>query len=144
MAHDNAGLVRRWFEEVWNQRREEVIEELLAPEGLGHGLNAGGLPLRGPEGFRQIYAHFLTAFPDLRIEVEDVVAQEDRTVARIRCRGTHGADLMGIAATQRPVEFTGLIMARWHEGRIAEAWNEVDFMGLLQQLNAETAPELRP
>ena len=86
MATDNVTLARRWFEEVWNQRRTDTIDELVAPDGVCQ--SESGL-LRGPEEFKaKAHAPFLAAFPDLRITVEGTVSEGDQVVVRWRATGT--------------------------------------------------------
>jgi steroid delta-isomerase-like uncharacterized protein len=134
MSEENKQLIRRWFEEVWNQRRTESIDAMFAEDGLGHGLE--GEPLRGPAGFKVLHERFCTAFPDINIVVEDVVAEGDKVAARCTVRGSHGGDSLGFAATNSPVQFTGMVLARIENGKIVEAWNNFDFMGMYQQVGA--------
>jgi steroid delta-isomerase-like uncharacterized protein len=144
MERENAALVRRWFEEVWNQGRAEVIDELFAPDGVAHGLGGDGADLPGPEGFKKFHAHFRQAFPDLRIELEEVMTSEDRTIVRFRCRGTHQGELLGIPPTGRTVDFTGITITRWRDGQVAEGWNEINFLDMLRQIAPQRVMEVRP
>lgn len=133
----NKELTRRWFEEVWNQRRSEAIDELLAADGIAYGLGGPGQkPQPGPEHFRQFWQKFCGAFPDLRIRVEDVIGEGDKTAARFSFRGTHRGDHLGPPATGRPISATGMTLIRWRDGQIVEGWNEFDAMGLFQQIGA--------
>jgi len=134
---DNAALVRRWFEEVWNGGRAEAIDEMFAEEGVANGLvDESGQPLRGPAGFKPFFRKFREAFPEIEVVVEDAIAEGDRVAARCTVRGRHRGDSLGFAATQQPVEFTGMTIVRVHEGKIVEAWNNFDFMTMFQQLGA--------
>ncbi len=136
-AVDNATLVRRWFEEVWNKGRAEAIEEMFDEEGVAYGLaGEGGAALRGPAHFRVFHQKFREAFPDVEVYVDDVVSEGDRVAARCTVRGRHRGDTLGFAATERPVEFTGMTFARVRDGKIVEAWNNFDFMSMFQQLGA--------
>jgi len=139
---DLAALSRRWFEEVWNQRREATIDELFAPDGIAHGLSDGQKKLPGPVAFRGFWKRFLNAFPDLRIEIDDVITQGDKTALRFHFTGTHrGADL-GLTPTGKQVNVTGMSIIRWRDGQIVDGWNEFDVMSLMQQLGA--APQSSP
>jgi steroid delta-isomerase-like uncharacterized protein len=141
MSERNKALIRRWFEEVWNKGRAETIDELFAEDGLAHGL-AGSEPLRGPENFKPFFHTFRNAFPDIEVIVEDVIAEGDKVAARCRVRGRHQGHALGFAATQRPVEFTGMVITRWRNGQIVEGWNNFDFMTMYQQLGvAPPAPD---
>jgi steroid delta-isomerase-like uncharacterized protein len=135
MSEENKALFRRWFEEVWNQGRAEAIDELFAADGVAHGLaGAGGEEMRGPAGFREFHRSFREAFPDIRITVEDILAEGDKVAVRCAVRATHRTDSLGFAATDRPVDFEGMCIVRVRDGQIVEAWNSFDFMSMYQQL----------
>src|ERR1700748_2115416 len=106
MASDNVGLASRWFEEVWNQRRTDTIDELLTDESLCYSESG---PLRGSREFKErAHAVLLSAFPDIKITVEGTVAEGDVVVARWSARGTHLGDGLGFPATGRSVSFRGM------------------------------------
>ena len=134
MSEENRALIHRWFEEVWNRGRSDAIDEMLAPEGIVHGLADDGDALRGPEGFRPFHAKFRESFPDISVNVEDTVCEGDRVAVRCSVRGKHSADSLGFAATNKAVEFSGIAIVRVKDGKIVEAWNNFDFMSLYQQL----------
>lgn len=132
---DLKAFIRRWFEEVWNKGREEAIDEMFAEDGIAHGLaDETGATLRGPNGFKPFFQSFRGAFPDIKIVVEDTIAEGDKVAARCRLHATHAGDTLGFAATQRPMEITGVAIVRVKDGKIVEAWNHFDFMGMFQQL----------
>jgi steroid delta-isomerase-like uncharacterized protein len=135
MTERNKALCRRWFEEVWNQGKVETIDELFAPDCVGHGL--GDEPIVGVESFKQFQQAYRGAFPDLRINVEEIVAERDLTATRFTVTGTHHGDSLGFAPTGKPVRITGQVMTRWKDGRIVEGWNNVDIPGLMKQLGVE-------
>lgn len=137
MYEDNRALVERWFEEVWNNGREEAIDELFAADGVAHGLmgDAGG-DLRGAAGFKPFFRRFRDAFPDIRVVVEDTVAEGDRVAARCSVSGSHQSDSLGFAASNQPVEFDGICIVRIRDGQIVEAWNNFDFMAMFVQVGA--------
>ena len=141
MAADNKALTRRWFEEVWNKRRDQAIDELLGPDGVAHGLAENGEDLPGPAAFRRFYRQFRSGFPDMRVTVDQVIAEGDMTACRFTAYGTHSADGVGIKATGRPVRVSGMCMIRWKDGRIAEAWNEFDAAGLMRQITSAAAAQ---
>jgi predicted ester cyclase len=84
--------------------------------------------------FLPFYERFIATFPDIHIKVEDMIAEGDKTVVRLSATGTHTGDAMGIAPTGRPVTLTALILIRWKNGKIIEAWNEFDAWGMMQQM----------
>ena len=135
MYTDNKALINRWFEEVWNKGRADAIDEMLAPDGVVHGLaDVADETLRGPEGFRPFFQKFRESFPDIEVIVEDTVSEGDKVAARCRVRATHQGDSMGVAATNQPVELTGIAIVRIENGKIVEAWNNFDFLRLFQQI----------
>jgi steroid delta-isomerase-like uncharacterized protein len=137
MAQEYQTLAHEWFEEVWNQGRSEAIERLFAADGVAHGLAdlAGNDPV-GPDGFKPFHRKLTEAFPDIRIEVEDTVCQGDKIAARCVLTGTHRGETLGMAATGRRVSVTGITILRIEQGKIAEAWNNFDFVGLYRQLGS--------
>ena len=133
----NKALLHRWFEEVWDKGRAEAIDEMLAAEAVAHGLaDESGAPLRGPEGFKPFFHKFREAFPDIEVNIDDIITEGETVAARCTVRGTHRGNSLGVEATQQPVEFTGMTMLRVKDGQIAEAWNNFDFLKLFQQIGA--------
>lgn len=131
-------IAHEWFEEVWNNGSADAIDRLFAADGIAHGLvDAYGNELRGPDGFKPFFEQFRAAFPDLYIEILDTVVEGDKIAARCVVRGTHQGVLLGMAATNQPVEFTGMTILRVQDGKIVEAWNNFDFQTMTaQMLNA--------
>ena len=135
MSEENKALVRRWFDEVWNKGRADVIEELFDENGIAHGLSDDPAnPIKGPRDYRPFYEIFRQAFPNIIIVVEDMVAEGDKVAARCSVRGRHEGEFLGRAATQSPVEITGITIVRIDNGKIVEAWNNFDFMTLHRQV----------
>jgi len=134
---ENKALLRRWFDEVWTKGRSEAIDEMFAADGIAQGLSDDtGNPLRGPADFKPFHEIFRGAFPDIEVVVEDVIAEGDLVAARCSVRGKHSGDHLGIAASNAPVQFTGMTIARIKDGRIVEAWNNFDFMKMNKQIGA--------
>ena len=86
---DNALIVRRWFEEVWNQGREQTIDELMAPDAVTHGLTDAAQTHRGPTAFKPFWAQLRGAFPDIHFTIDDVVSERDMVAARWTATMTH-------------------------------------------------------
>jgi steroid delta-isomerase-like uncharacterized protein len=133
MANPSA-VVRRWFEEVWNEGKESTIDELYSSQAVAHGLP--GSALKGPAGFKPFFAQFRAAFPDIHVEVTQCVCEGEMCVVHCVVTGTHTGAGLG-APTHRPVRFTGMTMARVAGGQIQEGWNEFDFLRMYQQLGIE-------
>ena len=135
MSEANKQLIHRWFDEVWNNGRADAIEELFDENGIAHGLSEDPAnPIKGPQGYRPFYEVFRRAFPNLKVIVEDTVAEGDKVAARCSVRGKHEGEFMGRAASQAPVEFTGITIVRIADGKIVEAWNNFDFMVMYKQI----------
>jgi steroid delta-isomerase-like uncharacterized protein len=108
---------------------------LFAEDGVAYGLSdETGAPLRGASGFKPFFRNFRGAFPDIEVFVEDTIAEGDRVAARCTVRATHAGDQLGFAATQKPMQITGITIVRVRDGKIVEAWNNFDFMSMFQQL----------
>jgi steroid delta-isomerase-like uncharacterized protein len=135
MSETPEALVRRWFEELWNQSREDTIDQLLSHDAVVHGLpTPDGKPLTGPDGFRGLYRQFRSAFPDMKIKVTRAISQGDQCAVHVEARGTHSGDGLGVAATHRPVHFAGIVIIRARDGKLVEGLNAFDFLSLYQQI----------
>ena len=133
----NKALMRRWFEEVWNQGRPEAVTELMSEDCVNHGLSEDpAQPLVGASGFLPFHTQFREAFPNIEVVVEDEVAEGDKVVARCTVRGKHEGDSLGFKATGAVAEFHGIGMARIKDGKFVESWNSFDFMRMYKQLGA--------
>lgn len=133
-------LIRRWFEELWNQGREDTIDHLLASHCVLHGLPTPGNQAIGREGFRQLYLQFREAFPDMRVTVVRTIREGDVVAAHCEVSGTHLGDSLGAKATGRVVEFSGCVIARESGAQFIEGWNFFDFLSLYQQIGLVELP----
>ena len=124
-------LLHRWFDEVWNQQREEAIDEMMTEDVVVHGL---GEPIVGRENFKPFFRAFAAAFPDINITVEDVITDGDKMSCRCTVRGTHTGEGLGFSPTNQPVEFTGGGLCTVENGKFTEVWNEFDFMRMHTQM----------
>ena len=117
----------------------DAADELYAPGYVGHD-PSNPEDIRGLEAAKQAAADYRQAFPDLQVTVEDLIAEGDKVVARLRFRGTHRGELEGIAPTGRRVDCTGIVVSRMEGGKIAEDWANFDDLGMMRQLGVR--PEL--
>ncbi len=132
-AEQNRANSRRFFDEVWNQGNLDVIDQLADPNIVGH--EPVGGETRGREALRQFVSMYRTAFPDLRVTIEDQFAEGDKVVTRWSSRGTHKGELMGIAPTGKHVAgVTGIAIDRYSSGKFVEGWGNWDTLGLMQKL----------
>ena len=141
MAITPDALARQWFEEVWNNGREELIDALMAPHAVIHGLETpDGRSVDGADAFKPFFRVFRQAFPDIHVTVERTVTEGEFAVAYCHVAGTHsGADL-GVPSTGRRISINGMLMARVENGRLVEGWNCFDFLRLYQQLGLVAGP----
>jgi steroid delta-isomerase-like uncharacterized protein len=139
MSEVNKTIVRRLFEEVWNKGNLSVADELFAPSYDHHDPSTPDVG-RGPESEKKRATLYRTAFPDLRLTIEDIIAEGETVVARWSCRGTHKGDLSGIAPTGKQFTISGVSIARFTGSKMAEGWINWDAQGLMQQLGV--VPEL--
>ena len=130
---DNRHLAKRWFEEVWNQRRAETIDEILHADARGH---MEGFETRGHADFKNVRAGLLEAFPDFSIVVEDMVAEGNNVVVRWRARGSHRGEGLGIPASNRTADFRGMTWLRFENGKLVEGWDAWNQGAVLQALAA--------
>ncbi len=134
-------ILRAWFDGVWNRGDENTIDRLMHADTLIHGLpTPDGQPIRGPENFRPFYQQFRSAFPNVAVEILNVVAQGDLAVARVRVTGTQKGPLGDYPATGLPVTFEGFAMCQIDGDQVAAAWNCFDFLGMYRQLGADVSP----
>jgi steroid delta-isomerase-like uncharacterized protein len=140
MSEANIAIAKRWFDEVWNQRRTATITELFAPNGISHGAAEDGSDLHGPAAFLTLYERITGAFPDMKLKIEDAIAQGDKVLIRWTATMRHTGDGLGIAATNKPVAIGGMSLARIANGQLVEAWDHWDKLAMLQQIGAISAP----
>ena len=137
-TEDNKALLRQFYEEVLNQHNLAAMEKYIAPDCVDHDLPPG-MP-QGIEGVKMFASIFFTAFPDIRIKAEDMIAEGDKVVARISFGGTHQGAFQGIPPTGKQVKVSGIDIVRISGGKIVEHWSNLDQMGMLQQLGVMPAP----
>jgi steroid delta-isomerase-like uncharacterized protein len=128
-ADANKDLVRRFYREAINERDSGACERLLSEDFVHNG------EPRGRAGQRQAVDYFLAAFPDLRNEIELILAEDDLIAAHQRWSGTHSDEFLGVEATGQRVEFTSTAVLRVRDGLISQAWDEMDTGTIIKQLS---------
>jgi steroid delta-isomerase-like uncharacterized protein len=136
MSEQNKALARRWFEEVWNQGRESSIDELFHPQGNAYGFPEPDSVLIGPEGFKTIHRVFHNAFGNIRIAIDDLIAEGDKVAVRWTCTMVHNGEGLGFPATGKNVAFPGSSFIHCREGQISDGWNFMDLTRMTQQLQS--------
>jgi predicted ester cyclase len=135
---DLSAASRRILEEGFNEGKLDLADELISAQAINHdpAEPARMRALRGPELFKQTVSMYRSAFPDVRITVDDVIASDDRVVLRWHSEGTHRGELEGLAPTGARGSVTGISIDRWENGKVVESWSEWDNLGLARQLGA--------
>jgi steroid delta-isomerase-like uncharacterized protein len=136
-ATDHKALVRRFWEELVGTGHTAIADELLAP---GYTVHYAGNPPMDRDGFLQFLGALRSAFPDLTVTVEDLLAEGDEVAARWTWGGTQQGPFLGIPRTGEAVVGSGIGLFRIADGRIVEDFVQEDTFGLLQQLGAIPAP----
>lgn len=131
-AEQNRRLHERYIEEM-NRGNFDVLDDLLAPEYIMHG---AGVELEGPEAFKQYVQMMTSAFSSLERRAEDTFATNDRVVTRWTGHARHTGEFAGIPPTNREITISGIIISRIENGKVVEEWEEIDRLGLLEQLGA--------
>ncbi|HEV1996043.1 MAG TPA: ester cyclase [Candidatus Acidoferrum sp.] len=139
MSENNKAIVRRLIEELWNKGNLSLADQLFAPNYEHHDASSPDFG-RGPESEKKRATLYRTAFPDIRLTIEDIIAEGETVMTRWSCRGTHKGDLSGIAPTGKEFNITGVTIARLSNGKLAEGYVNWDALGLMQQLGV--VPEL--
>src|SRR6478735_7107792 len=130
-TEDTKAVVLRYFEAMDSRGTIDLVDELLAPR---YRLRFDSIPEMGREEVIPFVQGFFTAFPDLKHDIQDQIAEGDRVATRIVVHATHQGDFMGIPATGKPIEIKAINIHRLENGRIVEQWVISDGVGLLQQL----------
>jgi steroid delta-isomerase-like uncharacterized protein len=133
MSADTKAISRRFLEEAFNSGKLDVVDDLVAPEFVNHDA-ALPEPTVGIEAAKASINGYREAFPDLRLTVEQQLAEGELVTTRWSARGTHQGELMGMAATGKQATVTGITIDRIVEGRLVESWTSWDTLGLMQQL----------
>jgi predicted SnoaL-like aldol condensation-catalyzing enzyme len=115
----------RWFEEVWNQRNEKSIRELLAENAPGH---MEGYEVHGPNDFLPVHRQLLKTMPDMKIEIEDTLSDTDDVVVRWKC-----------TACNHQIVFSGMTWFKVRNGKIVEGWDRWNYGALMQRLQSMPA-----
>ena len=139
MSDANKNVVRRLFEEVWNKGNLPVADELFAQNYNHHDSSTPDFG-RGPESEKKRAALYRNAFPDIRVTVEDLIAEGESVTARWSCHGTHKGELNGITPTGKQITISGISVARFTNGKMIEGYVSWDALGMMQQLGV--VPEL--
>src|SRR5258708_8419644 len=137
----SSALIRKWFEEVWNQGREETIDAMCSKKAIGQGQAQHGADIHGPEEFKVLWRRIGSAFSNIHVEIHETIEQGDKGVARWTIAMTHTAPFLGIAPAKKRVSVNGISIQRFVDGQIVEAWDSWDQLSLLVQLGGVPEPK---
>jgi steroid delta-isomerase-like uncharacterized protein len=139
---ENVQLMKRWFQEVWNEGRVQTVHDLFSSDGVARGQRSGEDVICGPNEFEKFVREIRSAVTDIRLVVEDIFGVEEKVVIRWSATMTHAGDAPGLPATGKTVRSGGISIARIIEGKIVQGWDNWDQLGMLEQIGAYKRPEL--
>jgi steroid delta-isomerase-like uncharacterized protein len=139
IGDENKALVRRWIEEGFNRQNLAVVDELIAEQFSVNGQTIGR------DGLRMSMSRHLMGFPDLRVTIDDILAEGSKVGVWYTAEGTHRGEFEGIPATGKRVKWSGFDLLTVEHGKITQARFISDFFGLMTQLGAQPqSPEVAP
>ncbi|GCE31714.1 hypothetical protein KDA_71980 [Dictyobacter alpinus] len=133
MAFENNLATQKRFAEAVMTRDLRIFDEVVASNAIDHDPAPDQGP--GPEGYRHFFGELLTAFPDLNLTIEHMVADEDNIAFAYMMTGTHQGTFMGLAPTNKPIRVRGIQISKFANGKLVERWGSSDQLGILQQLD---------
>lgn len=136
---ENKAITLRFWQYFEKGERDKIANELLASNFILH-FSGMSDPLTKEETKEEIMKMFNTGFPDLKVTVEEQIAEGNLVADRFTIQGTHKGEFRGVAPTNKSVKFTGIAINRIADNKIAERWTEIDFSGIMTQLGV--VPEL--
>jgi steroid delta-isomerase-like uncharacterized protein len=137
MSEENKALARRFFH-MLELGDPGMADEIVAADYYNHDAPDPNL---GLEGAKAGVTRFNKAFPDAQVKIEFQLAEGDKVTTRYIWSGTHQGEFVGIPATGKQVNWTATITFRIADGKIREAWYNMDMWGLMQQLGVVSTPE---
>lgn len=134
MSTENNKAAKRRYFEAFNQRNLEIFDELFAPDYVLH--VPGSPDVRGPEALKQLVTSSFQSLSEIELTIDDMLGEGDKVVTRWTLSAIHTGEFFGVAPTHKRVTLTGTIIDRFVDGRVVEAWENFDALGLMQQLGA--------
>jgi steroid delta-isomerase-like uncharacterized protein len=134
MSEQNKALIRRIVDEGWNRGELAIVDEAFAPDYQEHNPRPG--QQLGIDGYKGGITMMRAAFPDLFLDLQDIVTEGDRIAVRYTLHGTHDGELMGIAGSGKRVSSAGMVFARLEDGQVVERGGVQDMLTLLEQVGA--------
>ena len=135
MSEDNKAQYKRVWEQINNEGKLEVIDEAMTSDYVFHDPHS---PCDSPEALKEFVRVMQNAFSDIRFEVIDMIGEGDKAAKRWVIRARHTGEFQGIAATGKEIQFGGISIARFENGKLAEEWEAMDTLGMMQQLRGSS------
>ena len=129
----NKKIIQTYFNEVWNNGKVELLDDLLTEDYINHTPSTPNPP-RGAIGLKPIVLAIRKGFPDLHFEIKEIIATEDRVVARMVMTGTQTDTLFNIPPTGKRIQVNQLNIEKIENGKIAEHWRVTDELTMMKQL----------
>ena len=139
MSKENKAIVKRIVQEIWNGGNLDLADELIAADYVDN-VSGADSPV-GPNGFKEAVSGVRDAFPDFAITINDMISEDDKVVLVWTFIGTHKGELMGIAPTDKLIEFDGIYLYRFKDGKLVERSGKRDMFKLMSQLGASPHSE---
>lgn len=140
-AEENLKLIHRMYEEIYNQGRAEVVDEVYAEEFCSYPNTISPSGIKGIAAIRSFVIMFKQGIPDANFKIEDEIAVDDKVVTRWSMTGTLEGPLFGFAPTGRRGVITGITIHRCQNGKVVESWEEADLFGAFDQFIGILPPQ---
>jgi steroid delta-isomerase-like uncharacterized protein len=134
-ALTNKELVKKFYQEVWNERRANCVEKYLSPSHALVDPNAMDTKT-GPEAYKTVLTRFLQAFSNLKFEVQEMVCEKDKVVASWTITGVHSGEYNGLPATNKKITVEGISIHQIADGKIMDTYSVWDTLGLMKKVGA--------
>jgi len=134
-AITNKELVRKFYQEVWNERKAQCVEKYLSPSHALVDPNAIDTKT-GPEAYKEVVTRFMRAFSNLKFEVQEMVCEKDKVVASWMISGVHSGEYNGMAPTNKKLTVEGISIHQIADGKIMDTYSVWDTLGLMKKVGA--------
>ena len=138
MSADNKSIVRLLYDEVWNKRRLELVDEIISPSHALHDPNLTGSAV-GPEAYKRLVSRWVAGISDLRFTLEDMVGENEKLAVAWTISGTHKGEFMGVPPTNKKVTVDGITIHHFVNAKIMDSYVSWDAWGMMQQLGVVPA-----
>ena len=138
MSADNKSIVRLLYDEVWNKRRLELVDEIISPSHALHDPNLTGSAV-GPEAYKRLVSRWVAGISDLRFTLEDMVGENEKLAVAWTISGTHKGEFMGVPPTNKKVTVDGITIHHFVNAKIMDSYASWDAWGMMQQLGVVPA-----